>query len=44
MKIYFKIGIKDHQAIFEAIKNQDSILAQEKMKEHFKFLYEYCYS
>ena len=35
-------SVRDHQAIFDAIKNQNSILAQEKMKEHFKFLYKYC--
>lgn len=35
-------AIKEHQAVFDAIKNKDSKLAQEKMKEHFKVLYEYC--
>jgi GntR family transcriptional repressor for pyruvate dehydrogenase complex len=39
-----QIGIKEHQLVFEAIKNQDPILAEQKMKEHFKFLYEYCNS
>lgn len=34
--------INEHQAVFDAIKNKDSKLAQEKMKEHFKVLYEYC--
>ncbi|MFD2822150.1 FadR/GntR family transcriptional regulator [Lacinutrix iliipiscaria] len=37
-------GIKEHQAIFEAIKNQDPQLAKQKMKEHFKILYQYCYN
>jgi len=37
-------GIKDHQAIFDAIKLQDPALAKEKMKVHFKTLYEYCNS
>ena len=37
-------AINEHQAIFDAIKNKDSILAQEKMIEHFKVLYEYCNS
>ncbi len=39
-----KSGIKEHQAIFDAIKNQDSNLAKEKMKVHFKVLYQYCYN
>lgn len=34
--------INEHQAVFDAIKSQDSKLAKEKMKEHFKLLYEYC--
>ena len=29
---------------FEAIKNQDPKLAKEKMKVHFKVLYQYCYN
>ena len=37
-------GIIDHQAIFDAIKNQNPQLAKQKMKEHFKELYSYCYS
>jgi len=37
-------GINEHQAIFDAIKNQNSKLAREKMKEHFKVLYQYCYN
>lgn len=37
-------GIGDHKAIFDAIKDQNPQLAKEKMKEHFKELYSYCYS
>ncbi|GAA0739525.1 MULTISPECIES: FadR/GntR family transcriptional regulator [Flavobacteriaceae] len=39
-----EIGIKEHEAIYEAIKNQDPQEAKLKMKEHFKVLYQYCYS
>jgi len=39
-----KIGIYEHQAIFDAIKEQNPALAKQKMKEHFKILYQYCYS
>ncbi|MEN3324433.1 FadR/GntR family transcriptional regulator [Mariniflexile soesokkakense] len=37
-------GIEEHTAIYEAIKDQDPALAREKMKIHFKTLYQYCYS
>lgn len=37
-------GITDHQAIYDAILNQDSKLAKQKMKDHFKELYSYCYN
>ena len=37
-------GIDEHRAIFEAIKAQNPSLAKQKMKEHFKMLYQYCYS
>ena len=37
-------GIKEHEAIFEAIELQDSTLAKTKMKKHFKALYQYCYN
>lgn len=37
------IGIQEHIDIYEAIKAQDPQLAKEKMKVHFKMLYEYCY-
>jgi len=35
-------GIKEHSEVFEAIKNKDEVGAREKMKTHFKLLYEYC--
>ena len=37
-------GIQEHNAIYEAIKMQDPGLAKEKMKVHFKMLYQYCYN
>lgn len=37
-------GIQEHTAIFEAIKNQNPTEAKEKLKIHFKNLYEYCYN
>ena len=37
-------GILDHQAIFDAIKEKNPKLAKQKMKEHFKELYMYCYN
>jgi len=37
-------GISEHRAIFDAIKAQNPSLAKQKMKEHFKTLYQYCYS
>jgi GntR family transcriptional repressor for pyruvate dehydrogenase complex len=37
-------GIQEHQAIFDAIKSQDPQVAKQKMKDHFKVLYQYCYS
>jgi len=39
-----KRGIDDHEAIFDAIKEQNPQLAKQKMKDHFKELYQYCYS
>ena len=38
------IGIQEHRAIFNAIKDQKPDLAKEKMKIHFSELYQYCYS
>jgi len=37
-------GIKEHQEIFNAIKDQNAKLAKQKMKDHFKVLYQYCYN
>ena len=39
-----KRAIEDHQAIFDAIKEQNPQLAKQKMKDHFKELYMYCYN
>ncbi|WHF51479.1 FadR/GntR family transcriptional regulator [Chryseobacterium gotjawalense] len=36
-------AIKEHEAIFAAIKNQDPQEGKLKMKEHFKVLYKFCY-
>jgi GntR family transcriptional repressor for pyruvate dehydrogenase complex len=38
------IGIKEHEAVFESIKNKDPEAARQKMKDHFKILYQYCYN
>ena len=37
-----ELRIKEHAEIYDAIKNQDPDLAEKRMKEHFKLLYEYC--
>ncbi|MBK5208979.1 MAG: FadR family transcriptional regulator [Flavobacteriaceae bacterium] len=37
-------GMQEHRDIFEAIKAQNPVLAKEKVKVHFKTLYEYCYN
>lgn len=37
-------GIEEHKDIFDAIKEQNPQLAKEKMKVHFKTLYQYCYN
>lgn len=37
-------GIKEHNDILDAIRKQDPQLAKEKMKVHFKTLYQYCYN
>lgn len=37
-------GIAEHTAIYDAIKDQNTSLAKEKMKLHFKTLYQYCYN
>ncbi|MEZ7499283.1 FadR/GntR family transcriptional regulator [Flavobacterium sp. Arc3] len=36
--------IKEHTEVYDAIVNQNPQLAKQKMKEHFKALYEYCYN
>ncbi len=38
------MGIEEHTDIYEAIKKQDPELAKQKMKDHFKALYQYCYN
>ena len=38
------LGIQEHKDIYEAIKARDPKLAKEKMKAHFKVLYQYCYN
>lgn len=38
------VAIKEHEAIVDAIKRQDTQGAKSKMKEHFKILYQYCYN
>jgi len=38
------VGIQEHRDIYEAIKLQNPQLAKEKMKEHFKDLYQFCYN
>ena len=38
------LGIQEHKDIYEAIKARDPKLAKEKMKAHFKILYQYCYN
>jgi GntR family transcriptional regulator, transcriptional repressor for pyruvate dehydrogenase complex len=37
-------GVKEHLDIYEAIEAQNPQLAKQKMKEHFKALYQYCYN
>ncbi|MEM6719400.1 MAG: FadR/GntR family transcriptional regulator [Bacteroidota bacterium] len=39
-----QLGIQEHTEIYEAIKDQNPQLAKQKMKEHFKMLYQYCYN
>jgi GntR family transcriptional repressor for pyruvate dehydrogenase complex len=36
--------IEEHTKVFDAIVAQNPQLAKQKMKEHFKALYEYCYN
>ena len=37
-------GIEEHRLIYEAIMSKDPQLAKQRMKEHFKVLYQYCYN
>lgn len=37
-------GIQEHRDIYDAIVEQNPKLAKEKMKIHFKMLYQYCYN
>lgn len=39
-----RLGIQEHQDIYNAIKDKDPQLAKKKMKAHFKVLYQYCYN
>ncbi|MGB0880073.1 MAG: FadR/GntR family transcriptional regulator [Polaribacter sp.] len=39
-----ELGITEHQAIYDAIEQQNPDLAKQKMKEHFSVLYQYCYN
>lgn len=38
------LAIDDHKAIYEAIEKKDPQLAKQKLKDHFKVLYQYCYN
>lgn len=38
------LGIQEHTAIYEAIIAQNPQLAKQKLKDHFKALYQYCYN
>ena len=38
------IGIQEHNAIIDAIRDQDPDAAKDAMKKHFKALYQYCYN
>ena len=37
-------GIREHNEIYQAIKNQTPDVAKQKMKDHFSALYQYCYN
>ncbi|WP_276391039.1 FadR/GntR family transcriptional regulator [Eudoraea chungangensis] len=37
-------GMQEHEDIYSAIEQQNPRLAKEKMKVHFKMLYQYCYN
>lgn len=38
------MGIKEHEDIYEAVRLKNPKMAKEKMKIHFKVLYQYCYN
>jgi GntR family transcriptional repressor for pyruvate dehydrogenase complex len=38
------IGIQEHNAIIDAIRDNDPAAAKDAMKKHFKALYHYCYN
>jgi len=38
------IGIQEHNAIIDAIRDNDPDAAKDAMKKHFKALYQYCYN
>lgn len=38
------LGIQEHTDIYGAIKDQKPQVAKQKMKDHFKMLYQYCYN
>ena len=37
-----KMAVQEHQAVYQAIEQQNPELAETAMKTHFKLLYEYC--
>lgn len=37
-------GVQEHLDIYNSIRDQNPQLAKQKMKEHFKSLYQYCYN
>ncbi|WP_163397727.1 FadR/GntR family transcriptional regulator [Flavobacterium fluviatile] len=37
-------GVQEHLEIYEAIQQKNPQLAKQKMKDHFKVLYQYCYN
>lgn len=39
-----QLAIQEHQSIYDAIEKQDPQEARQKMKDHFKELYKYCYN
>lgn len=38
------LAIQEHKEIYRTIKDQDPQMAKQKMKDHFKDLYQYCYN